>query len=288
MLEYTMALTIKPTGAALGASVTGVDLSCPLTPSLVEEIYQIWMDHQVLIFPDQNLTEEDQVRFTLNFGEMPKRKRYEARPNTTVADRSIMLVTNVRENGEPIGSLPDGEMMFHSDGAYDPDPYKFTLLYAVELPSWGGDTLFADMYSAYDGLPDTLKARLAQFHGIHGYYSGAVLKSDTGGNWSGEVQHPLFIRHDDTGRTALYVSRLMTVGIAEIPGKEGQAILEELFARIERPENIYIHRWKIGDFVMWDNRCTAHARSDFPREERRMLRRTTVQGIRPRMAGSFR
>lgn len=282
-----MALKIKPTGEALGASVTGVDLSRPLSQLLVAEIYQIWMDYQVLIFPDQTLTEEDQVRFTLNFGEMPRRKRHDTRPNTDALDRSIMLVTNVRENGKPIGSLPDGEMMFHSDGAYDLDPYKFTLLYAVELPSWGGDTLFANMYAAYDGLPETLKVRLAQFHGIHGYYSGAVLKSDTGGSWSGEVQHPLFIRHDDTGRTALYVSRLMTVGIAEMPGDEGQAVLDELFAHIERPENIYVHNWTVGDFVMWDNRCTVHARRDFPSDERRMLRRTTVQGIRPQMAGSI-
>ncbi|MFM1815424.1 MAG: hypothetical protein RLZ98_2119 [Pseudomonadota bacterium] len=279
-----MPIKVEPTGAALGARVTGIDLSRELTATEIAEIRAAWLDHLVLIFPDQVLSEADQVRFTQYFGEMPLRKRYEGRQNADAAYKSIMLVTNVRENDKPIGSLPDGEMMFHSDGAYDPDPYMYTLLYAVELPSWGGDTLFANMYRAYEMIPGALKARLRGSCGVQGYYSGAVTTADRDGNYSGEVQHPLFIRHAETGRTALYASRLMTVGIAGIAESEAVEILGTLFDLTEQADNIYAHKWSIGDFVMWDNRCVTHARTDFPRNERRMLRRSTVQGVRPEMA----
>ena len=279
-----MSIRVKPTGTALGARVTGIDLSQELSEQQVGEIHEAWLDHLVLIFPGQDLSEEDQVRFTLRFGEMPKRKRYENRAEKSTSDKSIMLVSNIRENGKPIGSLPDGEMMFHSDGAYDQDPYKYTLLYAVELPSQGGDTLFANMYRAYESLPEALKQKLKGCHGVQGYYGGAVVKGINPGAYSGEVEHPLFIRHPDTGRTAIYASRLMTVRIAEFSESESNDLLDQLFDHIERPENIYAHKWELGDFVMWDNQCTVHARTDFPREERRLLRRTTVQGVRPVLA----
>ena len=277
-------MKVEPTGAATGARITGLDLSQPLDQATYDAIHAAWMEHQVLVFPEQDFTEEEQIAFSLRFGAFPTRDRYDSRAEKGTADKSIMLVSNIRENGKPIGSLPDGEMMFHSDGAYDQDPYNYTLLYAVELPSTGGNTLFANMYKAYETLPGDLKRKLADCTAEQAYYSGTVLRGENVGAYSGSFSHPVFIEHNETGRTALFVSRLLTMRINELSESESDEILAFLFDHTEKPELIYEHVWSLGDFVMWDNRCTNHARTDFPRSDRRLLRRNVTQGIRPERA----
>jgi taurine dioxygenase len=278
-------VTVTPLDAPLGARITEIDLGQPLTKDDYAVIHRAWLDHQMLVFPGQKLSEEDQIRFTTHWGEMPVRNRYAGRRE---ADRrsheSIMLVSNIRENGEPIGSLPDGEMMFHTDGSYDEHPYRYTMLYAVEVPSVGGDTLFANMYKAYETLPETLKRRLAEVNARHGYYAGRhvtpEIKAILGvGDVPDAFTHPLFTVHEETGRPVLYLSRLLTHSLVDVP--DGDALLDELLDHAERTDLIYAHRWIPGDFVIWDNRCLNHARTDFPSGERRLLRRTTVQGVRP-------
>ena len=278
-------VTVTPLDAPLGGRITEIDLGQPLTGDEYAVIHRAWLDHQMLVFPGQKISEEDQIRFTTHWGEMPVRTRYADRRE---ADRrsheSIMLISNIRENGEPIGSLPDGEMMFHSDGSYDEHPYRYTMLYAVEVPSHGGDTLFANMYRAYDTLPDALKKRLAKVEARHGYYAGRhvtpEIKETLGvGDVPDAFTHPLFTAHEETGRPVLYISRLLTQGLVDVP--DGDALLDELLDHAERPDLIYAHRWTPGDFVMWDNRCTNHARTDFSQGERRLLRRTTVMGVDP-------
>lgn len=279
-----MTMKIEPTGAATGARITGLDLSQEQDQATIDAIHGAWMEHQVLVFPEQELTEEEQIRFALLWGNFPKRDRYATRAEKDVADKSIMLVSNIREGGKPIGSLPDGEMMFHTDGAYDEHPYNYSLLYAVELPSTGGNTLFANMYKAYDTLPDDLKEKLATCTALQRYYSGTVQRGQHEGAYSGEFSHPVFIEHNETGRTALYVSRLITMAINELPEAESDEILEYLFDHSEKPALVYEHVWSLGDFVMWDNRCLNHARTDFPETERRLLRRNVIQGKRPERA----
>ena len=282
-----MKITVEPMDAPTGACVTGVDLGKNLDVDTYAEIHQAWLDFQVLVFPDQNISEEDQIRFTKHWGEMPRRKRYGGRPEEgRRSHESIMLISNIREDGEPIGSLPDGEMMFHSDGQYDEHPYRYTMLYAVEVPSIGGNTLFANLYKAYQTLPNNLKKRLENVQAQHGYYAGRhvtpeILKtlgiqkvSDT---WS----HPVFTLHEETRQTVLYVSRLLTTKLIGLPEAEAEEILDELLNHCEREMLIYEHIWSKGDFVIWDNRCLNHARTDFSAGERRLLRRTTVQGRRP-------
>ena len=277
-------MKVEPTGAATGARITGLDASQALDADTVAAIHQAWMDHQVLVFPDQDMTEDEQIRFARLWGEFPKRDRFETRPEKDVADKSIMLVSNIREDGKPIGSLPDGEMMFHTDGAYDEHPYRYSMLYAIELPSVGGHTMFANMYKAYETLPDDLKRKLSPCTALHRYYSGTVQRGEHMGSYSGEYSHPVFIEHNETGRTALYVSRLLTMGINELPEAESDEIIDFLFDHAEQPEMYYEHVWSPGDFVMWDNRCLNHARTDFPGDERRLLRRNVIQGIRPERA----
>lgn len=282
-----MGIAVEPLSDALGARVTGIDLRRPVERAAFETIHRAWLDHQVLVFPGQQLCEEDQLRFTRLFGEPGGRNRkVAAAEEGRVSHPGIMLISNIREDGKPIGSLPDGEMMFHSDGAYAKRPFRYTLLYAIEIPPVGGNTLFANMYRAYEALPAGLRRRLAFCHAEHRYYAGTVQKDRPTESLTGVRTHPLFVAHEETGRTALYASRLLTTRIPELPADESAAVLEQLFDHAERADFIYEHVWTPGDFVMWDNRCTNHARTDFPAGERRLLRRTTVLGVDPAPAAA--
>jgi len=274
-------MKIEPISPALGARVTGIDLAQELDDATFEAVHQAWLDHHVLVFPEQGFSEEDQVRFTERFGELGTRTRkIESSETGRVTHPGTMLISNVREDGKPIGSLPDGEMMFHSDGAYGKRPYRYTMLYAIEVPSVGGNTLFANTAKAYDELPDTLKTKLANCHGEHMYYANNNQDVATR-SLSGMREHPLFVAHEETGRPAIYASRLMTSRIVGLPEDESDAVLQQLLDHLEKPEFIYEHVWTPGDFVVWDNRCLNHARTDFSEGERRLLRRTTVWGVDP-------
>jgi taurine dioxygenase len=277
-----MTLTIEPLSKAIGARISGIDLRQEMDEAAFRAVHQAWLDYQVLVFPGQELGEEDQVNFTGRFGELGGRNRkVPTAEGDSVSHPGIMLISNIRKDGVPIGSLPDGEMMFHSDGAYAKRPFRYTLLYALEVPSVGGNTQFANMYKAYDALPANLKTKLAGFHGEHQYYAGTVDKAKPSDSLTGVRQHPLFIEHEESGRVALYASRLLTTRIIELPQAESDAVLEQLFDHSERSEFVYEHVWTPGDFVMWDNRCVNHARTDFSEGERRLLRRTTVFGVDP-------
>ena len=140
------------------------------------------------------------------------------------------------------------------------------------------------MYQAYDELPEDFKTKLAECTAEQANYSGTVQRGQNGGRYSGGFSHPVFIEDNETGLTALYVSRLLTMRINELDEKESQDIISFLFDHSEKREFIYEHVWSLGDFVMWDNRCINHARTDFPRSERRLLRRTVIQGKRPARA----
>jgi taurine dioxygenase len=195
----------------------------------------------------------------------------------------IMLISNIRENGEPIGALPDGEMMFHHDMIHSDVPSKATLLYSVEIPSQGGNTLFASGYAAYDTLDPAIRNKLEGTRAKHHYNYGSVQRGDNKGTVSfGENAHPTFRTNEDNGRKAVYVNRLMTVGIEGMPQEESEPLLDALFDHAEQREFVYEHVWRLGDLLLWDNRCSSHARTDFPTTERRLMWRTTVKGtVRP-------
>ena len=195
----------------------------------------------------------------------------------------IMLISNIRENGEPIGALPDGEMMFHHDMIHAEVPSKATLLYSVEIPSAGGNTLFASGYAAYDTLDPAIRDKLERRQARHHYNYGSTQKGDSRGTEAfGECMHPVFRTHEDTGRKAVYVNRLMTVGVVDMPTAESEPLLNAVFDHAEKREFVYEHVWRVGDLLLWDNRCSSHARTDFPSTERRLMLRTTVRGtVRP-------
>jgi taurine dioxygenase len=162
-------------------------------------------------------------------------------------------------------------------------PSKATLLYSIEIPSAGGNTLFASGYAAYDTLDHAVRSKLEGCNATHHYNYGSTQKGDSRGTAAfAECAHPVFRTHEDTRRKAVYVNRLMTVGVVDMPQAESEPLLNDVFEHAEKRDFVYEHVWRVGDLLLWDNRCSSHARTDFPSSERRLMLRTTVKGtVRP-------
>jgi taurine dioxygenase len=278
-------IEVTPLSPACGAEIKGVDLTRPLSQTQVDAIKAAWAEHLVLVFRGQTVSQEDQLRFAAYFGDLGSRKKapdaLRSRAEGTLQDNEkVLLVTNIKVDGNPIGAFGDGEFWFHIDSGYSERPYKYTFLYAVELPSTGGNTMFSNMYKAYEAVPPALKDRLRDRKALHIHEYNRAKQASASGDISGipHYRHPVFITHPDTGRKTLFVDRLMTTRIEGMDAQESADTLDMLYDIGERRDFIFEHVWQLGDFLMWDNRCTIHARTDFPKEERRLLRRCTVEG----------
>jgi alpha-ketoglutarate-dependent taurine dioxygenase len=275
----TRAFAVCPLSPALGAEIVGVDLRDTIGDALAKDMLDAWHQHLVILLRGQQLTEDDQVRFAERFGPP-------AKIHTKQFVRShpaVMLISNVRENGQPIGALPDGEMQFHTDQCHQEIPAKASMLYAIEVPSVGGNTLFANAYLAYETLPADIKRRIEGRKALNAYdydTAATIRKADVP-DGAPCFAHPVVRSHPATGRKALYVNRLMTRRIEGLDPKESEELLTVLFDHQEQPQFIYEHVWRPGDILMWDNRCTLHARTDFSAGERRLLRRVTILGEKP-------
>ncbi len=284
-MQDVMDVTVTPLSSACGAEIGGVDLTRDLSKETVRAIKDAWAKHLVLVFRGQTITQDQQLRFASYFGELGNRKKAPEplrgrAEGIYQTNEKVLLVTNIKVDGKPIGAFGEGDFWFHIDSGYTPRPYKYTFLYALELPSTGGNTLFSNMYKAYEAVPPALKQKLKGRKALHIHEYKRSEKADLSGDISGVPHHfhPVFITHPETGRKTLFVDRLMTARIEGVGAEESDAILAELYEIGERPDFIYEHVWKLGDFLMWDNRCTIHARTDFPKHERRLLRRCTVDG----------
>ena len=270
---------LRPLSAALGAEIIGVGLSEEIDDHTFAQIRDAWHRSLVILLRGQELSEDDQVRFAEKFG-----------PPAVIHTKqfvrnhpAVMLISNIREDGKPIGALPDGEMHFHTDQCHQERPAMASMLYALEVPSTGGNTLFANGYMAYETLPDGIKRRIEGRKALNAYdYDAAAMKRGTRlAEGVPSYVHPVVRTHPATGRKALYVNRLMTVRIEGLPAQESDELLATLFDHQERREFIYEHVWRAGDLLMWDNRCTLHARTDFSPNERRLMRRVTILGEKP-------
>jgi taurine dioxygenase len=270
--------TVRQLSPALGAEILGVDLRNPIDAALKQKFLDTWHEHLVILLRNQILDEDSQVRFAETFG--PPAKITSGR-NFSDKHPSVMLISNIREDGRPIGALPDGEMHFHSDQCHQEIPAKATVLYAIEVPTQGGNTLFANGYLAYATLPEAIKHRVAGRRALNAYDKDSTLRTANYENAGSSCWHPAVRTHPATRRKALYVNRLMTREIEGLPREESDALLQKLFDHQEQRRFIYEHVWRSGDILMWDNRCTLHARTDFPAGERRLLRRVTILGERP-------
>jgi len=267
-------LTIAALTPAIGAEIKGVDLRAAPDPATIAALRKAWHDYSVILLRDQALSDEDQIRFGECFGTLGRVFTHREGRHP-----AILLVSNIRQDGKPIGALPDGEMQFHSDQCYVEHPPAGTMLYGIEVPSEGGDTMFASMYAAYDTLSDAMKKKLEGLKGVN-YYdptSDYVVRKGPPSEKALRWTHPVVRIHPATGRKALYVNRLMTYAIEGMPEAESDALLNQLFDHAEQRQFVYQHKWRVGDVILWDNRCTLHARTDFSPNERRLLRRITVQ-----------
>lgn len=274
----TITIDLEPLSDALGMAVRGIDLRETLDDRTQDELRALFSKHCVLCFPDQKISAEDQRRFAAMFGRVDGAYRSKSSGDLKKsATRGVMLVSNIRKDGKPIGSLPDGEMQFHSDGAHRQFPYRATTLFGIRIPSTGGNTMFANLQAAYDALSPEMKERVEGLKSQTVYDYSAQDRSTIGADPTlPRAQHPLVKTHQVTGRKSLYLSRLMTEKILDMAPAESEALLMELFEHAEKPEFVYSHKWTPGDLVIWDNRSTNHARTDFPDEEQRLLRRYTV------------
>jgi taurine dioxygenase len=281
MVDTKTGFEVRPLTKHIGAEIHGIDLRQPVDEATRAAIYRAWLDHLVIVFPDQKLEQEDLLRVSSYFGEIGALRRPPKffPPGFNRLLPNIMLISNIRENGEPIGALPDGEMMFHHDMIHAPIPHNGTFLYSVEIPTHGGNTLFASGYAAYDTMDPALRAKLEGKTALHLYNYGSTKKGDGHGTEAfGQSKHPAFRTHEETKRKAVYVNRLMTTGIEGMPDEEAQPLLEAVFDHAEKPEFVYEHVWRVGDLLLWDNRCSSHARTDFPADQRRLMLRTTIEG----------
>ena len=268
----------------VGARIEGIDLRRPVDDATAAAMRKALGDHIVLVFPNQPLTQEQQLRFAEVFGKVAARSRPDAiraEAADPYVDAAVMLVSNIRDDkGKPIGSLPDGEMWFHQDMVFTDKPNLATTLNAIEIPSAGGNTRFASMYRAWDRTPERIKRRIEGRRALHTFNYQQVGRVEPGAELPPNLRQawqPAVITHPTTGRKALMVNRLMTVRFDGIPDEEGRAILEELYAIIEDPAYVYEHVWSVDDLVIWDNLASAHARTDFAPTERRLLRRLMIE-----------
>lgn len=281
-----MSLTTQPLSSAIGAEVKGLDLREPLDRETRARVLDAFHEHVLLLFRGQDLTEDQQTAFAAAFGELGKRTvgaRFVKSPKDAYAS-PVMMVTNRSDEGPTGGtaSFGDGDMWFHHDTCFYPVPNIVTMLYGIEVTTRGGLTRVANMYEAYDHIPAALRDRL-EGRTVLQVYDYNRYRIDPNVDMAGARSHsqPIFVRHPVTGRKALYVNRTMTARIEGMDRRESDAVLDQLFDIAEDPRIVYDHRWRVGDLLMWDNRCSTHARTDFPNEERRILRRCTVAGAEP-------
>jgi taurine dioxygenase len=281
------AVEIIPTGAVLGAELRGVDLKS-LDDSRFASILRAFHDHQVILIRNQALEDNDLIAFSRRFGDLDWAPVQENGRRFVEGMPEIYIVSNVKVNGEAIGSLGAGEAVWHTDMSYLDVPPIASALYSLEVPPSGGNTSFCSMYAIYDSLPAEMKRRIADLKIKHDgtYNSGGFLRqgvtpTDDPTKSPGAV-HPLVCSHPDTGRQMLYLGRRRNAYLMGLKLAESEALLNELWAVVERPEFKWEHVWKVGDLVMWDNRCTMHRRDPFDDTARRVMHRTQIKGsLRP-------
>ena len=273
---------VVPNDAVLGACVDGLDVRA-LDAETFAVIYKAWLDHQVLLFRDQSLTDEDLLTFSRRFGELDEAPVQETGRRFVEGHPEIYVVSNVVKEGVPIGSLGAGEAVWHTDMSYLPDPPKASVLYAIEVPEQGGDTSFCSMSAAWTALPERMRQRIGGLRVKHDgtFNSGGYVRqgvTPTGDpRTSPGTYHPLVCVHAETGRPGLYLGRRRNAYIEGLSLVDSEALLDEIWAAATEASLTWTHRWRAGDLVLWDNRCTMHRRDAFDPAARRVMHRTQIR-----------
>jgi alpha-ketoglutarate-dependent taurine dioxygenase len=269
-----------------GMEISGIDLSEPLSQERKDWLMRMFRAHPVLVFRDQHLTKEQQYEFTLTFGEIEG--LHVNRLVDAVKYTPVHTVSNIGPDGKPTAPVRErGNYYWHSDKSYHDVPSLLTMLHGVEIPPKGGETQFANTAMAYAALDEPTKQRLTSLRAVHSWersriQSRSLLATDEQKRERPPVDHPIVRTHPDTGTKALYLGNHGS-HVISWPEEEGRILLRWLEAFATRPDFVYSHQWRLGDLVLWDNRCTLHRalpHADMDKE-RRVLHRTVVKGTVP-------
>ena len=266
-----MSLEFKPLSDVLGVEVRGVDLTGDYDAETKARLCRAFLEHHLLLVRGQEISAEDEIRFAELFGPVSNQG------GNMKHGGKIMHISNAHKDG----AFPTGELLFHSDHVFFEHPLKAIALYAMAVPSKGGDTLFSNAALAWDNLPQRLKDRVRSLsaNNIHDYgnNSGSYrINRSTLSDKAVNYVHPIAWPHPETGRTILLINRLMTDEIVGLERAESDALLEELFSYTEDRKIVYQHEWALYDLVIWDNRILQHARTNFDPKEKRVLRRVPI------------
>jgi len=283
----TEEVSVVQHGSCLGADILGVDLAKPLDAGTFERVREAWHSNLVLRFRGQRLSDPDLVRFSSQFGEL------DTTPINPYGQRwlpefpEILVLSNIVVDGKRIGGLGSDEAEWHTDMSYVDHPPMASVLYALEVPPAGGETGFANMYVAYESLPEDLKKAVA----------GRYIKHDASYNSAGELRkgfsevanprsapgavHPIVRTHPDTRRKALFLGRRRNAYVEGASLDESEALLDALWAHVANPDLTWYQEWRVDDLLIWDNRCTLHRRNAFDPASRRLMHRAQIRGDKP-------
>ena len=287
-----MSIQISPRDAALGAAISGIDLSQTLDSDTVENLRNAWHEHIVLIFHDQNLTDPQLLDFTRYFGalEYPPSKLLnysQGSGQKAGIPLEINVISNVVEDGKKIGQLGNAEAKWHTDTPFVERPPAASILHALEIPPSGGNTSFMNMSAVLEALPSEIRAQIEGRRCKHdiSHTSDGVLRHDYEESKDASAcpgsLHPMIRTHPDSGRKALYLGKRAYAYIEGLPLAESEALLDAIWEIAVRPKFTYEHVWTQGDVLMWDNRCAMHRREEFDGNERRIMHRSQLRGDIP-------
>jgi taurine dioxygenase len=285
MSPDSTAIDVVPLDGALGAEVRGIDLAANLDDSVIDGIRAAWLNHLVLLFRGQRLEARHLAAFGRRFGALDTVPAWDgAHPD---GEPELLIVSNVEQDGRSIGVLGSGEAEWHSDMSYLDQPPTASVLYGVEVPARGGDTGFLNMYAALDQLPDELRRAIegrrlnhASSHdSTGGLRPGAAPVGDVSA--APGARHAIIRGHPESGRQALYLGRRSNAHVVGMSVEDSDRLLDALWAHATRDSFAWSQKWRAGDVVMWDNRCTMHRRSAFDANARRIMYRAQIKGDRP-------
>lgn len=285
-------IEIVPTGTRLGAEVRGIDASKPVSAEDAKTLRAALAEHLVLLFRDQSLTVEEQIAFARAFGELGAiadtllgmgKRNYQ--PDEI--PECVSVISNIKVDGKNIGSLGDGECLWHTDSCFADTPPSASLLYSVEIPPDGGNTAFLDMVDALESLPPDLRTRIAEKRIRHSQAYDSTGARRAGFDDVSDLTeapgpaHPIVRTIPETGRQCLYLGRRLSAYVVGLPVAESEALLDALWAHTVQEARVWSHRWRLGDLLVWDNRLTMHHRDPFDPSARRRLHKVQVAGERP-------
>ncbi len=278
-------MELVPIAEHIGVEVRGIDVTAPISATDFDRIYEAWIDNTILLFRGQSMTPEEQVNFSRRFGEVVSYTRKEFSEGE---QPEILVLSNITKDGKLIGSPVSGRV-WHSDGHYLKDPPSGSMLYAIETPPEGGDTFFANMFAAYEALPEVTKRRIENLEVIisrvqsrpYNYPERGPATDQQRREWM-DVPHPMVLTHSENGRKALYVGGNVPWRIVGLDESESAPLVTFVQEFAAMPRFVYRHKWKPGDIILWDNRSAMHRAAYYDGDRyHRLMHRTTLSGGRP-------